>query len=362
MRLTPFLLLSLSVPAVAQVGSDDFEAGNPSDWGVEFNQPGAHMAAGGNPGGRVELAISNTTSMLPAAMIVPAHPAHPYQGDFRALAVTNFAFDRQVESGASNFGSLLFLVLGHDGGTPTDFADDSWAFIYTGDSFQFGMVPWATVSTPIPAAEMVLPSGWDIQALPGSPLVGLDDNALWNALIQDVSYVGISMGRPWNGGSWFGSHILSLDNMVLEGTGMVGTQYCTPGNANSTGMPSVISALGSDVIAVNALSLAASDLPASSFCYFLTSLSQGFVANPGGSMGNLCLGGAIGRYVGPGQIQQSNAAGEAFLALDLTTMPTPNGPVGAQPGETWNFQAWHRDAVGGSATSNLTDGISVTFQ
>ena len=361
MRLTPFLLLTLSVPAAAQVGSDDFEAGNPNVWGVEFTQPGAHMTTGGNPDGRVEITVQNTMSMLPAAMIVPGHVGHPYQGDFRQFGVSNFSFDRQVESGTSNFGTLLFLTLGHDGGTPHDYLDDAWVFVFTQNSFQFGTSPWETVSTAIPSGDMTIPAGWDVGVLPNSPLMGLDNDALWNAIIQDVSYVGISMSRPWNGGSWFGSHVISFDNMVLDGDGTVGTQYCTPGNPNSTGMPSSISASGSGAVATNNLTLHAADLPANAFCYFLTSQTQGFVTNPGGSQGNLCLGGMIGRYVGPGQIQQATQAGEVSLVLDLTLMPTPNGLVPALPGETWNFQGWHRDAVGGSATSNRTDGLEVTF-
>ncbi|MDC1043609.1 hypothetical protein OAQ71_00120 [bacterium] len=32
-----------------------------------------------------------------------------------------------------------------------------------------------------------------------------------------------------------------------------------------------------------------------------------------------------------------------------------------QAGETWNFTAWHRDAVGGTTTSNFTDGLEVVF-
>ena len=90
--------------------------------------------------------------------------------------------------------------------------------------------------------------------------------------------------------------------------------------------------------------------------------TQGSVANPGGSEGILCLGGAIGRYVGPGQIVNSGATGEVSLALDLTQTPQPTGFVSVQPGETWNFQAWYRDAVGGTATSNFTDGLEVQFQ
>jgi hypothetical protein len=53
--------------------------------------------------------------------------------------------------------------------------------------------------------------------------------------------------------------------------------------------------------------------------------------------------------------------GEISLALDLSQQPTPTGLVQVQPGETWNFQAWFRDSVGGQVTSNFTDGLEVTF-
>jgi hypothetical protein len=76
----------------------------------------------------------------------------------------------------------------------------------------------------------------------------------------------------------------------------------------------------------------------------------------------LCLGGGIGRYVGSGQIKNSGAGGAFQLALDLTQTPTPTGLVTVVAGDTWNFTAWHRDAVGGSVTSNFTDAVSITFQ
>jgi hypothetical protein len=36
--------------------------------------------------------------------------------------------------------------------------------------------------------------------------------------------------------------------------------------------------------------------------------------------------------------------------------------VAVAAGETWNFQSWHRDAVGGVATSNFTDAVQLDFQ
>ncbi len=47
------------------------------------------------------------------------------------------------------------------------------------------------------------------------------------------------------------------------------------------------------------------------------------------------------------------------IQLDLTSVPTPTAFVAVQPGDTWNFQAWYRDAGG---TNNFTDAVAVTFQ
>ena len=136
--------------------------------------------------------------------------------------------------------------------------------------------------------------------------------------------------------------------------------YCTA-NPNSTGLPATISAIGTGRVIDNDLALVAAQLPTSSFGFFITSRFQGFVTNPGGSAGNLCLGSSIGRYVGPGQIQNSGATGSFSLDLDLTQTPQPSGLVSVSPGQTWNFQTWFRDTVGGMPTSNFTDGVRVVF-
>ena len=131
---------------------------------------------------------------------------------------------------------------------------------------------------------------------------------------------------------------------------------------NSNGVPGSLAGAGSTVVSVNDLTLTAADLPTNSFGFFLVSQTQAFVVNPGGSAGNLCLGGGIGRYVGPGQIQNSGSSGLVDLTLDLTMIPTPTGLVAVAAGDTWNFQCWYRDAVGGQATSNFTDGVEIVFQ
>ncbi len=142
----------------------------------------------------------------------------------------------------------------------------------------------------------------------------------------------------------------------------LGTNFCGPANTNSSGASAVIDATGSVRVAVNNLTLVAEDLPSSSLGIFLTSDTPNFVMNPGGSQGNLCLGGAIGRYVRPGEPQISDATGRIALTVDLNQHPGPSGTVLVVPGDTLRFQAWFRDSISGTATSNFTDGLAIVVQ
>lgn len=141
----------------------------------------------------------------------------------------------------------------------------------------------------------------------------------------------------------------------------IGTNYCNT-NPNSTGNSGRIDAYGSPIVAANDVTLEATSCPNNAFLFFLTSTTQGQTNNPGGSAGNLCLGGAIGRYVGPGQIKNTGATGSASLTINLTQIPSPTGFVSAVAGQSRNFQAWHRDVTGGGATSNFTDATTIAFQ
>lgn len=138
--------------------------------------------------------------------------------------------------------------------------------------------------------------------------------------------------------------------------GGIGMNYCMAA-PNSTGMPGVISATGSLVASSNNVTLHAAGLPPNQFGIFIISQTQAFIPNPGGSDGNLCLGGVIGRIL---QIQNSGAAGEYWLALDLTLIPQGGGFVAATAGESWNCSSWHRDISPGG--SNFTDAINFIFQ
>jgi len=158
-----------------------------------------------------------------------------------------------------------------------------------------------------------------------------------------------------------GSGLYIDDLQLYQLAGTIGSAYCGPAVPNSTGASSVIAATGLTLASNNDVTLNAASLPNNAFGYFLTSRTQGLVQNPGGSMGNLCLSGSIGRYVGPGQIKNSGTTGAFSLQIDLTQTPTPTGFVSVAAGETWNFTTWHRDAVGGAATSNFTNGVSILF-
>ena len=118
-------------------------------------------------------------------------------------------------------------------------------------------------------------------------------------------------------------------------------------------------AAGSDLAAMNNVTLIAESLPQNAFGYFIASQTTSFVAGPGGSQGNLCLGGSIGRYIG--DVASSGAGGCLLLTLDLDAVAQPNGSVAVAPGDTWNFQAWFRDSAGGIATSNFTEGLEISF-
>lgn len=140
-----------------------------------------------------------------------------------------------------------------------------------------------------------------------------------------------------------------------------GSTYCTA-VPNSTGQPGELCAEGTALVAANDTVLVAKNLPQNTFGLFITSQAQGFTANPGGSAGNLCLGGEIGRYVGPAQIRNSGADGTISLWVDLLLTPQASGFVAIGAGETWNFQAWYRDLNGGLPTSNFTTPLAVPFQ
>ncbi|MEM9380950.1 MAG: hypothetical protein AAGB93_13445 [Planctomycetota bacterium] len=139
---------------------------------------------------------------------------------------------------------------------------------------------------------------------------------------------------------------------------VVGAQFCEAA-ANSTGGTAWIRATrGAAPVAGDSLSLLCSGLPANSFGHFICSTQDGFVVNPGGSSGNLCLQGAVGRFNRPNEVLNSGVNGAFDLLVDSSSFPTPTGSTSALSGQAWYFQTWFRDF---GPTSNFSNGVQVTF-
>lgn len=152
------------------------------------------------------------------------------------------------------------------------------------------------------------------------------------------------------------SEVYYDDLSLVRNEELIGTLYCSPAVPNSTSFPGVMTA-ALDICDTTHATLKATQLPPGQFGVFPNSLTQGFVPNPGGSLGTLCLGGSIGRFT---TVQWIESNGEASLEFSFLAIPSGAGFVGVQAGETWKFQFWHRDLAPGPA-SNFTDALSVTF-
>ncbi|MEO2147411.1 MAG: M12 family metallo-peptidase [bacterium] len=142
------------------------------------------------------------------------------------------------------------------------------------------------------------------------------------------------------------------------GPGAIGSRYCDPAVGNSSGLPGRIDATGQLDVFANDLTLTASQLPTNQFGYFLASMTPAAISGPGGSMGVLCVGGSIARFVT--QLGNTGASGQLQAVIDLTMVPA-NPMHSIAPGETWNFTSWFRDVLL-IQTSNFTDGVRITFQ
>ncbi|MCP3914061.1 MAG: hypothetical protein GY711_00720 [bacterium] len=156
-------------------------------------------------------------------------------------------------------------------------------------------------------------------------------------------------------------------DIIESGAGNVnlGANYC-PNNANSTGSPGRIGAVGSASLTDNNLYLCAIDLPCDEFGYFVAGDGQGFVDLPmvGLSNGFFCIGGTpmnIGRF--DGQVGNTGISGSLTIRVDVNAVPVADTGVPMDPGVIallpgdWYFQCWYRNDGG----NNFTDATCVTF-
>ncbi|MFT7676665.1 MAG: hypothetical protein ACI8QC_000638 [Planctomycetota bacterium] len=170
-------------------------------------------------------------------------------------------------------------------------------------------------------------------------------------------------------------------DMIVAGTGGTGgtscdptTVFCDPANANSTGVPAILTATGSfDTTAgTSPVHIECVGGPQGLAGYYL--ISAGNTNSLSVSQGVLCLTGPTGRY--------NPAAGGALNSLGIFdaagvlqniagTSVSGSGydvPIGlpAPPGgniisgSTWYFQVWYRD-INPTSVSNFSNGVGVTF-
>ncbi|MEL6712601.1 MAG: hypothetical protein AAFP86_02440 [Planctomycetota bacterium] len=128
---------------------------------------------------------------------------------------------------------------------------------------------------------------------------------------------------------------------------------------NSTGGIGRLEASGSSYIGAGAFPLTAVDLPAAQIGLLVCSKTPAFVPNPGGSAGNLCMGGSIGRFLG--QIGAADLGGTLRLSVSAQALPQGIGISSAVSGEIWGFQVWHRDTSAGGPISNFTQTRAIQF-
>lgn len=123
-------------------------------------------------------------------------------------------------------------------------------------------------------------------------------------------------------------------------------RYCDV-SPNGATDGSRIFAAGSQSIAENAFELAATGTPAFAFGIFFAGDARD---NAPLGNGRLCVGGTIVRAA----VVQGDGAGFTAETIDFTMLSTP-----VLPGQTWNFQLWHRDTIGTGI--NTSDAVEVVF-
>lgn len=141
----------------------------------------------------------------------------------------------------------------------------------------------------------------------------------------------------------------------------IGARVCS-GEPNSAGRSGRLFALGSGSVAANDLRLRALGLPSSSNVAFLVSRVSVNPVRPPGSVGTVCLGGTVQKFLGPNEFGPVDSTGARELAVDVGALPYGTGTVAGAPGETWYFQAWYRDSGVQGPTTNFTDAVGVTLE
>ncbi|MEM8711070.1 MAG: hypothetical protein AAGG01_08965, partial [Planctomycetota bacterium] len=114
-------------------------------------------------------------------------------------------------------------------------------------------------------------------------------------------------------------------------------------------------------LSLDNVTLTVTHLPPGVTTMFIVGDAPGDTVLGGSSVGRLCVSGTLGRFRQPGQIQQADSSGRSMLDVQPSRLPGPTGVQTAVYGSSFYFQGWYRDQASGNATSNLTQGVEVTF-
>ena len=215
----------------------------------------------------------------------------------------------------------------------------------------------------------------------GSNLYGGTGNVRFHTFLDDVD---IHQSPVFNSLDAFWSQV-SFTFVATASTHKIGFRaYTTGGLTGSAGMdglslegdcyqlycdsnPDNVADIGIDGCdcSSGSINVWLSGAPVNQFAYLLIGANNGVVTNPPGAVGDLCLGGSpIGRY----SLDAGATNGSGSLSTDILNATSgggsggipdpPGGNVCSPPGQTWNFQYWHRDGVN---PSKFSKAITVTF-
>jgi len=151
-----------------------------------------------------------------------------------------------------------------------------------------------------------------------------------------------------------GTQTCNVYDLTLIGTGPapIGTAFCDV-LPNSSGAVGVLWVTQTPVVQDPTLRIHVAPLPLGSFGFML--MSRGTTAGVPISAGRLCLDLAtLLRF------QQTLVNSGAFGSVSFP-FPWQNAPVQILVGETWHFQYWHRDVLGGIVGANFSRGLSLQF-
>ena len=129
----------------------------------------------------------------------------------------------------------------------------------------------------------------------------------------------------------------------------------TEGCANSVGPGARLNATGSVSVTADDLLLIADRLPPHRLGLVFMGADTTRVPLADGLR---CVGGKLFRF----PVRMSDGGGVLTLGPGIVAHAAGNFPVSIEPGNTWSFQCWYRDAGGACGNgSNLTSALAVTF-